>query len=72
MDNPARGRKVFLKYTDEMMPDPTCMRGVCECGHCPIEGEPIMGYPNKHGDHDIVCLTCHFWYVHEENRKKTQ
>lgn len=40
----------------------------CACGCEFTEGEVVLLYPNpEHEDvrlRDVVCLTCHFWFVH--------
>lgn len=40
-------------------------QGVCECGHQFDDEERFMAYPTGEGDYWFVCLTCHFWKVHE-------
>lgn len=50
-------------YRQETLPEN--VQGICDCGHEFEEGERFMGYPTDDGLHEFVCLTCHFWNVHE-------
>lgn len=56
-------RKLMLVYREHTMPKNT--QGVCGCGYEFENNERFMGYPDGEGFHEFVCLTCHFWNVHE-------
>lgn len=58
-------RIVMLKYSHSLMSDPENEGGMCDCEHALEPGEIVMGYPID-DFHVFVCLTCHFWNVHEE------
>lgn len=62
-----RNRVLMAKFDRECMiahEDPRC-----GCDQPFDEGETILLYPNpEFEDYSIreaVCLTCHFWFVHE-------
>lgn len=61
-------RVYMARFKPEMVigddPDPQC-----NCGWVIPEGETVALYPVPEYDdenlRDIVCLTCHFWFVHD-------
>lgn len=60
-------RTLMAKFDRESMvahEDPEC-----GCGEPFKEGETIMLYPfpeyNDSSIREAVCLTCHFWFVHD-------
>lgn len=62
----VKHRKVMLLYRSNLLPEGH--QGVCECGHQFDEGERFLGYPCGDGTHWFVCLSCHFWNVHEATK----
>lgn len=59
-----QNRKLMLVYRARNFPPE--VQGVCGCGHQFEEDERFMGYPDAEGYHLFVCLTCHFWVVHNK------
>lgn len=42
---------------------------ICPCGNSLLDGETVFLYPNPDYEdirlRDAVCMTCHFWFIHE-------
>jgi hypothetical protein len=61
-------RVLMAKFTDAMKMRPH-ESAYCSCGTALQHGETVMLYPIPEFDggylRDVVCLTCHFWFVHE-------
>lgn len=62
-----RNRVLMARFDRKMML--TSDKPSCGCGQPFDEGETILLYPIPESDdiriRDMVCMTCHFWFVHE-------
>jgi len=56
----------LLTFDRKMLNNPIRGRAECQCGHTLRQNEKFMAYPEGEDIYRFVCLTCHFWNVHEE------
>lgn len=60
-------RVLMAKFNPKWVIDPM-EAPMCACGQSLLKDEVVALYPiygMDEGLRDIVCMTCHFWFVHD-------